>query len=81
MSSSIVKSILQKTLLAPADATKCDDPFELQQKVEVSRTLPSNEYDIKYIAKRNNTEHSKKILDLTDGDGVGAQKDSLRVQN
>ena len=57
------------------------DPFDLQRKVEVSRTLASNEHDIKYIAKRNNTERSKKILDLTDGDGVCAQEDSVRLQN
>ena len=47
----------------------------------MSRTLASNQHDIKYIAKRNNTEHSKKILDLTDGDGVCAQEDSVRLQN
>ena len=47
----------------------------------MSRALASNKHDIKYIAKRNNTERSKKILDLTDGDGVCAQEDSLRVQN
>ena len=57
------------------------DPFDLQRKVEVSRTLPCSEHDIKYIAKRNNTERSKKILDLTDGDGVCAQEDSVRLQN
>ena len=75
------ENILQKTSLAPADVLRSADPFELQQKVEVSRTLPSNEHDIKYIAKRNNTEHSKKILDLTDGDGLCAQEDSVRLQN
>ena len=74
-------TILQKTSLAPADATRSADPFELQQKVEVSRTLPCSELDIKYVAKRNNTERSKKILDLTDGDGVCAQEDSVRLQN
>ena len=74
-------TILQKTSLAPADATRSADPFELQQKVEVSRTLPCSELDIKYVAKRNNTERSKKILDLTDGDGVCAQEDSVRLHN
>ena len=38
-------------------------------------------YDIKYMAKRNNIERSKKILDLTDGDGEYAQEDSVRLQN
>ena len=75
------ENILQKTSLAPADVLRSADPFELQEKVEVSRTLASNEHDIKYIAKRNNTEHSKKILDLTDGDGLCAQEDSVRLQN
>ena len=74
-------TILQKTSLAPADAVRSADPFELQQKVEVSRTLPCSELDIKYVAKRNNTERSKKILDLTDGDGVCAQEDSVRLHN
>ena len=74
-------NILQKTPSAPADAMRSADPFELQQKVEVSRTLPCSEHDIKYIAKRNNTERSKKMLDLTDGDGVCAQEDSVRLQN
>ena len=67
--------------MAPADATRSADPFDLQQKVEVSRTLASNQHDIKYIAKRHNTERSKQILDLTDGDGVCAQEDSVRLQN
>ena len=75
------ENILQKTSMAPADATRSADPFELQQKVEVSRTLASNQHDIKYIAKRHNTERSKQILDLTDGDGVCAQEDSVRLQN
>ena len=67
------ETILQKTSLAPADAMRSADPFDLQQKVEVSSALD--------IAKRNNTEHSKKILDLyTDGDGVGTQEDSVRLQ-
>ena len=74
-------NVLQKTPSAPADAMRSADPFELQQKVEVSRTLPCSEHDIKYIAKRNNTERSKKILDLADGDGVCAQEHSVRLQN
>ena len=75
------ENILQITSMAPADDMRSTDPFDLQQKVEVSRTLPCSEHDIKYIAKRNNTERSKNILDLTDGDGVCAQGDSLRLQN
>ena len=75
------ENILQKTSLAPADVLRSADPFELQQKVEVSRTLPCSEHDIKYIAKRNNTQRSKKILDLADGDGVCAREDSVRLQN
>ena len=75
------ENILQKISMAPADATRSADPFDLQQKVEVSRTLASNQHDIKYIAKRHNTERSKQILDLTDGDGVCAQEDSVRLQN
>ena len=71
------ENILQRTSMAPADAMRSADPFELQQKVEVSRALASNKHDIKYITKRNNTERSKKILDLTDGDGVCAQEDSV----
>ena len=75
------ENTLQKISMAPADATRTADPFDLQQKVEVSRTLASNQHDIKYIAKRHNTERSKQILDLTDGDGVCAQEDSVRLQN
>ena len=75
------ESILQKTSMAPADAMRSADPFDHQQKVEVSRALASNQHDIKYIAKRHNTERSKQILDLTDGDGVCAQEDSVRLQN
>ena len=75
------ENILQKTSMAPADATRSADAFDLHQKVEVSRTLASNLHDIKYIAKRHNTERSKKILDLTDGNGVCAQEDSARLQN
>ena len=75
------ENILHKASMAPADAMRSADPFELQQKVEVSRTLASNKHDIKHIAKRNDTERSKKILDLTDGDGVCTQEDSVRLQN
>ena len=75
------ENILQKTSMTPADAVRSADPFELEQKVEVCRTLPCSEHDIKYIAKRNNTERSKKILDITDGYGVCAQEDSVRLQN
>ena len=75
------ESILQKTSMAPADAMRSADPFDHQQKVEVFRALASNQHDIKYIAKRHNTERSKKILDFTDGDGVCAQEDSVRLQN
>ena len=35
------ETILQKTSLAPADAMRFADPFELQLKVEVSSTLAS----------------------------------------
>ena len=73
------ENTLQKISMASADATRSADPFDLQQKVEVSRTLASNQHDIKYIAKRHNTERSKQILDLTDGDGVCAQEDSVRL--
>ena len=75
------ENILQKTSMTPADAVRSADPFELEQNVEVSRTMPCSEHDIKYISKRNNTERSKKILDLTDGYGVCAQEDSVRLQN
>ena len=59
------ENIVQKTSMVPADAMRSADPFDLQQKVKVSRTLPCSEHDIKYIAKRNNTERSKNMLDLT----------------
>ena len=36
------ETILQKTSLAPADAMRSADPFDLQQKVEVSSALASN---------------------------------------
>ena len=75
------ENTLQKISMAPADATRSADPFDLQQKVEVSRTLASNQHDIKYIGEKHNTERSKNILDLTDGDGVCAQEDSVRLQN
>ena len=71
------ESIVQKTPSTPADAMRSANPFDLQQKVEVSRTLPCSEHDIKYIAKRNNIERSKKILDVADGGGVCAQEDSV----
>ena len=45
-----------------------------------ARVSVSNEHDIKYMAKINNAEHSKKILDLTDGDSVCAQEDSVRLE-
>ena len=52
-------NILQKTSSAPADAMRSADLFELQLKVEVSRTLVSNmKQDIKENTKRNNTENS-----------------------
>ena len=34
------------------------DPFELQLKIELSRTLASSEHNIKKNAKGNNTENS-----------------------
>ena len=56
------ENTLQKTSLAPADAMRSADPFELQlkvDKVEVSRTLACNEHNIiEKNAKRNNTENS-----------------------
>ena len=75
------ENTLQKISMAPADATRTADPFDLQQRVEVSRTLASNQHDIKYIGEKQNTEGSKNILDSTDGDGVCAQEDSVRLQN
>ena len=75
------ENTLQKISMAPADATRSADPFDLQQTVEVSRTLASNQHDIKYIGEKHNTERSKNILDSTDGDGVCAQEDSVRLQN
>ena len=40
------ENILQKKSMAPADAMRSADPFDLQQKVEVSRTVPCSEHDI-----------------------------------
>ena len=57
-------NILQKTPMAPADAMRSADPFELQQTVEVSRTLASNKHDIKENTKRNNTENSDNLFGL-----------------
>ena len=72
------ETILQKTSLAPADAMRFADPFELQLKVEVSRTLASNKHDIKDNTKSNNTENSDNVLDFTIGDCFFTQKDSVR---
>ena len=72
------ETILQKTSLAPADAMRSADPFELQLKVEVSRTLASNKHDIKENTKRSNTENSDNVLDFTIGDCFFTQKDSVR---
>ena len=46
----------------------------------MSRTLASNKYDIKENTKRNKTEHSDNVLNLTDSDGFCKQQDSLRQQ-
>ena len=63
------ETILQKTSLAPADVMRSADAFDLHQKVEVSKTsAASNEHNIKDFAKRNNTEHSDSVLNLTDSD-------------
>ena len=75
------ETILQKTSLAPADVMRSADAFDLHQKVEVSKTLPSsNEHNIKDFAKRNKTEHSDNVLNLTDSDGFCKQQDSVRQQ-
>ena len=75
------KTISQKTSLAPADVMRSADAFDLHQKVEVSKTLPaSNEHNIKDFAKRNKTEHSDNVLNLTDSDGFCKQQDSVRQQ-
>ena len=73
-------NILQKTPSAPADAMRSAVPFELQIKVEVSRTLAINKHDIKENTKRNNTENSDNVLDFTIGDCFFTRKDSLRQQ-
>ena len=53
--------------------------IDLNQKVEVSKTLAaSNEHNIKDFAKRNNTEHSDNVLNLTDCDGFYTQPDSVK---
>ena len=74
------ENILQKTPSASADAMRSADPFELQLKVEVSRTLASNKHDIKENTKRNNTENSDNVLDFTIGDCFFTQKDPVRQQ-
>ena len=73
-------NIVHKTPSAPADAMRSADPFELQLKVEVSRTLASNKHDIKDNTKSNNTENSDNVLDFTIGDCFFTQKDSVRQQ-
>ena len=73
-------NIGQKTPSASADAMRSADPFELQLKVEVSRTLASNKHDIKENTKRNNTEISDNVLDFIIGDCFFTQKDSVRQQ-
>ena len=73
------ETILQKTSLAPADVMRSAGAFDLHQKVEVSKTLPaSNKHNIKHFAKRNNTEHSDNVLNLTYSDGFCTQQDSVR---
>ena len=73
------ETILQETSLAPADVMRSADAFDLHQKVEMSKALAaSNEHNIKDFAKRNNTEHSDNVLNLTDGDGFSKQQDSVR---
>ena len=71
-------NILQKTPSAPVDAMRSADPFQLQLKVELSRTLASNKHDIKGNTKRNKTENSDNVLDFTIGDCFFTQKDSVR---
>ena len=68
-------NIVQKTPSAPADAMRSADPFELQLKVEVSRTFTSNKHDIK-----ENTKNSDNDLYFTIGDCFFTQKDSVRQQ-
>ena len=73
------ETVLQKTSLAPADVMRSADAFDLHQKVEVSKTLPaSNEHNIKDFAKRNKTEYSDNVMNLTDSDGFCKQQDSVR---
>ena len=75
------ETILQKTSLAPADVMRSADAFDLHQKVEVSKTsAASNEHNIKDFAKRNNTEHSDNVLNLTDSDEFCTQQDFVRQQ-
>ena len=55
------------------------DAIDLNQKGKVSKTLAaSNKHNIKDFAKRNNTEHSDNVLNLTDSDGFCTQQDSVR---
>ena len=69
------ETILQKTSLASTDVMRSADAFDLHQKVEVSKTLAaSNEHNIKDFAKRNNTEHSDKVLNLTDSGGFSTEQ-------
>ena len=75
------ETILQKTSLAPADVMRSADAFDLHQKVEVSKTLPaSNKHNIEHFAKRNKTDHSDNVLNLTDSDCFCKQQDSVRQQ-
>ena len=75
------ETILQKTSLAPADVMRSADAFDLHQNVEVSKTLHAgNEHNIKDFTKRNKTEHSDNVLNLTDSDGFCTQQDSVRQQ-
>ena len=71
--------MLQKTSVAPADVMRSADAFDLHQKVEVSKTqAASNEHNIKDFAKRNETEHSDNVLNVTDSDRFCTQQDSVR---
>ena len=73
------ETILQKTLLSPADVMRSADACDLHQKVEVSKAVAaSNEHNIYDFAKRNNTEHSDNVLNVTHSDGFCTQQDSLR---
>ena len=76
------ETILQKTSLAPADVMRSADAFDLHQNVEVSKTLHAgNEHNIKDFTKRNKTEHSDNVLNLTHSDGFCTQQDSLRQRS